>query len=529
MIIKAADSQSSVKNKSKQRLKSFVILMLLIVYAQTLTAFAQRSGDLDTTFNGNGFVTTSLTSDTEQASDLVIQADGKIVVVGDTRIGSNIDFVVLRYNADGTLDSTFDSDGIVTTAIGNRNEEARAVALQSDGKIVVVGYSDNGIGQSDFAVVRYNFDGTLDTTFNGTGKVTTAIGSIFDYAEDVAVQEDGKIVVVGRFSTGSNSNEDFAIVRYNPNGSLDTTFSFDGKETTAVGPGKETVGSVLLQPDGKIIVAGSANTSTNSEFEFYDFAVVRYYPNGMLDTTFDFDGIATTAVGLLADFGRDAQLQTDGKIVVTGLSQASDYNFGTIRYNSDGSLDLSFGNNGKVITDLGGYESANSVAIQTDGKIIIVGGSYGFTIIRYHVDGSLDNSLFGGNGIVTKPDGSARAVAIQTDGKIVAAGIGPYNGTFDIRVARYIGNNAPSTQNATIKGRVLSPLGRGLPRAFVQITKENGITQTVVANSLGHYHFEGIEIGQNVTLKVTSKQFQFQVRTVTVDKNIMNLIHIGFH
>ncbi len=514
-------------NKLKPLLNRVVMFIFLIVYIQSFTIFAQRSGDLDTTFNGSGFVTTSITSETEQASDLVIQPDGKIVVVGDARSGSNIDFVVVRYNADGTLDSTFDQDGIVITPIGSRNEEARAVDLQSDGKIVVAGYSDNGIGSSDFAIVRYNPDGSLDSTFNGTGKVTTAIGSIFDYAEDVAIQEDGKIIVAGRYSTGSNSNEDFAIVRYNANGTLDTSFGSGGKATTAVGPGKETVGAVLLQPDGKIFVAGSANSSITSNFEFYDFAAVRYNSNGALDTSFDFDGIVTTPVGALSDFGRDAQLQSDGKIVVTGLTQGADYDFGTIRYNSDGSIDTSFGNNGKVITNLGGHESANAVAIQPDGKIIVAGGSYGFTLIRYHADGSLDNSLFGVNGIVAKPDGSARAVAIQPDGKIVAAGIGPYNGTFDIRVARYIAEKVPAIQNAVIKGRVLSPTGRALPRTFVRITKQNGIIQTVLTNSSGYYYFAEIEIGHHITLKVVSKQFQFQPQIVTVDKNIMNLIHRG--
>jgi len=288
-------------------------------------------GSLDTTFDGDGRVTTPVGSGYDYGQAIALQPDGKIVVAGISYNGSNDDFAVVRYNADGSLDTTFSGDGKVTTPVGGSADDGYAIALQPDGKILVAGLT---LGTSlDIAVVRYNADGSLDTTFDGDGKVTTPVGTGADYGFAIALQPDGKFLVAGYLNNAGNY--DFAVVRYNADGGLDTTFSGDGKVTTPVGTAGDYGYAIALQPDGKILVAGySENGSDN------DLAVVRYNADGSLDTTFDADGKLTTAAGGGNDNGYAIGLQPDGKIVVAGLSDnGTDYDFAVVRYTGSGSLD----------------------------------------------------------------------------------------------------------------------------------------------------------------------------------------------
>jgi uncharacterized delta-60 repeat protein len=241
-----------------------VFSLLITVGAHPVAA---AEGDLDTSFDSDGKVTTDIGGIDNRARSVAIQSDGKIVAAGYSNPGSNYDFTLARYNTDGTLDTNFDSDGKVTTAIGSGTDQAFSVAIQSDGKIVAAGYSNNG-SNDDFALVRYNTDGSLDTSFDSDGKVTTAIGGSDDRAHSVAIQSDGKIVVAGHSDNGSN--EDFALVRYNTDGTLDTSFDSDGKVTTAIGSASDFARSVAIQSDGKIVAAGRSTGSND------DFALVRY-------------------------------------------------------------------------------------------------------------------------------------------------------------------------------------------------------------------------------------------------------------
>jgi len=344
------------------------------------TTFA-ADGDLDTTFDGDGKVTTAIGSGEDQAYGVAIQSDGKIVVAGRSWNGVNDDFAIVRYNTDGTPDASFDTDGKVTTAIGSGEDRANGVAIQSDGKIVVAGYriiNDN----YDFAVVRYNTDGTPDASFDTDGKVTTAIGSGNDFAYGVAIQSDGKIVVAGRSLNGATY--DFAVVRYNTDGSLDTTFDTDGKVTTDIGSSHDFAYGVAIQSDGKIVVAGYSIISGN-----YDVAVVRYNTDGSPDTGFDTDGKVTTDISS-SDYANGVAIQSDGKIVVAGhSSNGVNFDFAVVRYNTNGSLDTTFDTDGKVTTAIGsGEDQANGVAIQSDGKIVVAGysnisGNYDFAVVRY--------------------------------------------------------------------------------------------------------------------------------------------------
>ena len=212
-------------------------------------------GDLDLTFGGTGKVTTTVgTNSSATGQGVAVQSDGKIVVAGSSQnSGFNDDFAVVRYNADGSLDTSFNGTGKVTTPIGTSDDFGYSVAMQSDGKIVVAGYV--ALNGQDFGVVRYNTNGSLDTTFGGTGKVTTDFGG-FDIGQSVAVQSDGKIVVAG--SSGSTSGSNFALARYTANGILDTTFNSTGKVTTTVGTGSATGSGLAYRVTGRSWLSGRA-------------------------------------------------------------------------------------------------------------------------------------------------------------------------------------------------------------------------------------------------------------------------------
>ncbi len=188
------------------------------------------NGTLDNTFGYSGYLTIDIQND-DFANAILLQSDGKILIAGMTKMGTWIqDFCLIRLNSNGTLDNTFGTSGIVITNVGSIYESANAIAIQSDSKIMVSGYISTG-SYTDFVVARYNSNGTLDNTFGTTGIVTTAIGSQNDEAFSIAIQSDGKIIAGGYTSNGSNY--DFALVRYNTDGSLDTGFDSDGKQMTS--------------------------------------------------------------------------------------------------------------------------------------------------------------------------------------------------------------------------------------------------------------------------------------------------------
>ena len=310
----------------RKYLLTLVVFFLCIFNSQSLAWAAD--GDLDTSFDTDGKVSTPILSGADEANSVVLQSDGKIVAAGSSYNGSNYDFAVVRYNTDGSLDTTFGTGGKVTTSIGSDSDVANSVVLQSDGKIVAAGYSHNG-SNFDFAIVRYNTNGSLDTTFDADGKQTTSIGSGTDGANSAVLQSDGKIVAAGYSHNGTNT--DFAVVRYNTDGSLDTTFDTDGKQTTAIGSGAEVANSVVLQGDGKIVAAGYSHNGTNT-----DFAVVRYNTDGSLDTTFDTDGKQTTSIGSGTEVARSVVLQSDGKIVAAGwMHNGTNEDFAVVRYSAN--------------------------------------------------------------------------------------------------------------------------------------------------------------------------------------------------
>lgn len=402
---------------------------LTILFSLPFATMAQ-DGSLDTSFGIGGIVTTTVggydnLNLSGNAYPVAIQNDGKIVVAGKSSNGLNYDFGVVRYNDNGSLDTTFGTNGKVITDFGN--DLPQSIAIQSDGKILVAGINYSG-STVKFALVRYTTNGSLDTTFDTDGKVTTSFSGGDCHAYSLALQSDGKIVLVG------NANNGFAAIRYNTDGSLDTTFGTNGKVLTFFGTGttSDSANAVAIQNDGKIVVAGESHLySTNTN----RFAVLRYNSDGSLDTSFDNDGLFTTSFGAFDDEGISLAIQNDGKLVIGGNSSIAQYGteiFAIVRLNLDGSLDTTFDSDGKVTTLIGTFmNNLFSTIIQGDGKILVAGISNSltnnvFTIVRYNIDGSLDTT-FDSDGIInTIHDpttyAGAYALALQNDGKIVAAG-----------------------------------------------------------------------------------------------------------
>ena len=436
----------------------FAIAVTLTLLAGPEVAFA-AAGDLDSTFGNGGKVKTDIQRSTDLANAVAVQSDGKLVVVGQTYQNNDFsteDFVVTRYNTNGTLDNTFGSRGKVRTDFPGLAAVASAVVIQPDGKIVVAGgafplFTFAG----NFELVRYNSNGSLDTTFGNGGIVTTNFpqGS---YAFALALQPDGKIIAAGtvfvNFNPGDQSNTDFALARYNSNGTPDTTFGNGGQVTTDFGGLEDDAFSILIQPDGKIVAVGSANNAAT----YYNFAAARYLSDGTIDTTFGVSGKVQTDFGVAGfDRAHSAALQSDGRIVAAGFAISQNggvQNFAVARYTSGGVLDTTFATGGKTQIDFGSCcQSAYQVLVQSDGKIVTVGypntesSDSDFLLARLNSTGSLDSSFGAGGKVRTSfgnLNGGANGAAVQADGKIVAVGFQATTGRggVEFALARYLSN-----------------------------------------------------------------------------------------
>jgi len=429
-----------------------VALMLLVAWNAQVAQAAD--GGLDSTFGNGGRVKTDFHRSNDLAHGMALQADGKIVVAGISFIGISAaggDFAVARYNTDGTLDSTFGVGGKVTTDFG-LTDQASSVVVQPDGKIIVAGgtFLTFPAGGGQFALARYNSDGSLDNSFGVGGLVRTSFGSSGCFASGLVLQPDGKIIAGGTNFIDLETNSDFGLVRYNSDGSLDSSFGNGGEVSTEFDGLLDNVSAVLVQPDGKIIAVGAASSSITS----FDFALVRYLANGMIDTTFGNAGKARTDFGgSNIDMAFAAALQPDGKIVAAGTNTdatGSKITFAIARYNSNGTLDTTFDSTGRASVDFGSFnQAAKAVLIQSDGKIVTVGfpndeaSDSDFLLARLNANGSLDTSFGVGGKVRTSfgnLNGGANAAVLQADGKIVAAGFQATSTQkgVDIAIARYL-------------------------------------------------------------------------------------------
>lgn len=416
------------------RLSSTLFTSVVLITSSTLVL--AQAGRLDPTFGQGGKVITNVPgSATAVANAVALQSDGQIIVAGGLGAGQAIGLV--RYNPNGTLDTSFGSSGIALAAIPNNIlSSATGTAIQLDGKILAGGtvYTlANGKAFIGLGIVRFNSNGSMDSSFGTTGVVTTLPFSAARCGGGpVALQPDGKILLAGSCTMSVGSNGFSTIVRFNANGSLDSTYGSGGAAVLAEAPS-----AIALQPDGKILVAGGGTVS-------------RYNTNGSIDSSFGiFGSVGSVTAAAVA-------VQGDGKIVVGGsfsdqLSVTPDGDFAVVRYNSDGTVDEGFGTHGGVLADFfTGTSSAAAfaVVVESNGDILAAGkatrGSNPseFALARFTSLGTLDPS-FGTGGVVTTSFGqkdSVAAVVLQTDGKIVAAGnsmnVTTSNDSF--AVARYI-------------------------------------------------------------------------------------------
>lgn len=354
-------------------------------------------GVVDTSFNG-GVQLTSVAEGEDYAFAMAVQPDGKVVTVGRTStVAGGTDIAITRHLRDGTLDASFGTGGSVVTAIapGRGADEARAVLVEPDGRIVIGGYSDASGTDKDFLVVRYNPNGSLDTSFGHGGKTVTNIGDGTDQVYTLARQADGKIVAGGSAAFSTSTGQDFALIRYNGNGSLDNSFGSGGQVTTAIGSfgANELIYSIVLQPVGgetRIVAVGGEGT----------FIAARYTASGALDPSFGNAGKVTTPVsGTNWDEATAVVRQADGKLLVGGWvyeGVSSSGNFVVLRYNADGSADTGFGTAGQVITPVaanGRSDSGRALSLQFDERVSTVrvlqageasdAGGYKFALLRY--------------------------------------------------------------------------------------------------------------------------------------------------
>jgi uncharacterized delta-60 repeat protein len=402
--------------------RSTLATLAILIQAGMVTPSALAGpGDLDLSFGGDGKVATNFTSGDDMAFGVAVQPDGKIVAVGSADFQN--EFALARYTTDGSLDTSFDVDGKVTTSFTGDHDSAHDVAIQADGNIVAVGTA----GFESYALARYESNGNLDPSFGGgDGKVLSDLTGGRDVALAVTIQANGKIVVAGR-SAGARGR--FALARYQSDGSLDHSFGGDGIVFTNLTPRDDYARDVAIYANAKVVAAGRAGRAGGR------FALARYESDGRLDTSFGGDGRVLTNFTSGDDHARGVAIQPNGRIVVAGGAGRAGGRFALARYESDGGLDASFGGDGKVLTNFArGLDVALGIAIQSNRRIVAAGHAGGarlsprnhkLAIARYRANGVLDRS-FSGDGKrgvdFTSGDDWAEDVAIQPDGKIVVAG-----------------------------------------------------------------------------------------------------------
>ncbi len=432
------------------------IVQKIIVITLALTASYQTKATMD--YNGNPLNTRGSITITPHTSAAILASYTQSI------------------NTAGLLDKTFGTLlGSTLTSLG-ATTRGHAMTLQSDGKIVVAGFTTG----FKLFIARYTTTGTLDSSFGTNGSTLTGLGDNTNtQANAVTLQPDGKIVVAGfaHVTTGGAAIQ-LAVARYTTTGILDTTFGTGGSTLTPLGDdGTNTqANAVTLQPDGKIVVAGFAKTSAGPTVN--QLCIARYTTDGALDTTFGTGGSTLTPLGDGANTVANAMaLQSDGKVVVTGSAHVTVGGAATqlavARYTTDGALDLSFGTGGSILTSLGDGTNtlANAMALQSDGKIVVTGSAHvtvggaatQLAVARYTTDGALDPTFgTGGSTLTSLGNGTttqANAVTLQPDGKIVVTGSATTPAT-QLALARYTTTGILDPSFGT-NGSILTSLGNG--------------------------------------------------------------------
>lgn len=527
-------------NAAHKRSHFFLFPQALLVFILFCSS-ALAAGQLDTTFNGTGKVQLAI-GPFSTIIDLAVQPDGKIIAIGTALFpGTFGDYLIVRLNPDGTPDTTFGGgDGVVSTVLGDYTDLAQSVAVLPDGKILVAGYVETELTYL-FGLVRYNTDGSIDTTFGDNGTVITPVNNEA-YVWDMAVQYDGSIVVVGNTATNVPI---IAVLRYTENGALDTTFDEDGIVTMSFQPGMDDrATSVAVQNDGKIVIGGFS--AVYYPLHKYaaggvdsSFAMARLTRDGKIDESFGNDGIVLTSLGGYDDKVFDIAIRENGKIIASGQSTGTVGGnctacVGIAQYDQSGNLDPGFDTDGKVITN--SARVARKMRLQPDGKPVMVstGRSNDLAAVRTRPNGILDD-LFGLSGLTTVDFGGAdagTAITLQTDGKVLIAGnltfgtTSPF--THAVGIARLTGDS-PIPSNAGINGRTTDAEGVAIGGSRVTLRNlQTGALQTVTANPLGYFGFTTLATDNFYEITAQKKGRRFPGKqTVRLLGNVNGLVVLG--
>jgi uncharacterized delta-60 repeat protein len=426
-----------------------VLFAVAVVFAAP-SAIA-TPGQLDVGFGAGGVLSTDLGGTYDWAYAGAVQPDGKIVAAGVSNGAASHDFALTRYRPNGSIDTSFGNSGQVITDFGSSFDWGYALVLQPDGKIVVGGVSD-GSGSRDFALARYNHNGSLDLDFGQGGRVVANLHPLSaDTIHALALQPDGKILAAGTTFPDAvvvRPNADFMLARYLPDGSPDTAFGIAGVMTTDFDKESwDDARALALELDGSILLGGSTNGAYHPGvlFRADELALARYTPQGMLDGTFGHGGTVVVDGGSMVEAIRALALPPDGTIVAAGFVDGEHRgNLLLARFDRDGALDPGFGHAGMTVTDFGRRsERLEGLALQPDGWIVAAGQvatgpNADFAAVRYDPQGRLDPS-FGANGLATFDfqgrEDRAHGLALQPDGGIVAVG----QSETDFAVARFDG------------------------------------------------------------------------------------------
>lgn len=408
---------------------------------------------LDPTFGSGGRVTTDATSGFDSARDGVLLPDGRIVVCGSG--ASNTRFVLVRYQANGVVDSTFGVHGVVSTSFTGSGVEATAIQRQADGKLVVAGHQfDSGTFVS--IVARYAENGVLDSTFGAGGRVIQTIGPVGEVL-DCAIQSDGRIIIAGSFRvTGTITF--VGMRRYHTDGRVDSSFGVNG--TVTRGPGVDHhCNDIELQPDGRIVVAGSVQPTTGALYQILTF---RFKANGTPDSTFGGFGRISTDVSVDQDFGSGVALMSDGRIVVSGhvgSAASTSHRYSLLRFHADGRRDSTLDSDGIALSPIvghpNGYSFSNDLLLLPSGAVLLcgqttlLGTSDDFGFAQFTASGAVDLD-FDTDGVAQLDmSGTGRDIAYQmlrqADGRILVlgpAGSGAFPGGARFGLARFTGGDA---------------------------------------------------------------------------------------
>jgi uncharacterized delta-60 repeat protein len=469
----------------------------------TLEALEGRSllsgpGSLDTTFGIGGLATADFTAGSDGARSVAVQVDGKLIAAGSAASSAS-SFAAVRFNADGSLDTSYGNGGKVTTTFpGATDAKGGHLALQPDGKVVQAGLQEravvSGKGKNqvttyydDFALVRRTADGALDPTFGSGGRVVTSFGTTVNGAAfAVAVQADGKIVAGG--PSNASGQDSFMLVRYNADGSLDTGYGAGGMVTTRFATPAELM-DMVIQGDGKVVAAGYTEPSPSSGLGQV-MTVVRYNTDGSLDPTFGSGGVFSLPNPAGTSTQRNTRavaIQPDGKIVV-GALWSTYSQFDLVRLNTDGTLDTTFGTGGEVLTTFPAYNNSripNDVTVQSNGQIVVGGyytapvpGGLQPVVVRYNADGSLDTTFGNGGFASAAMYNVVSGVAVQpTTGRIIVAGRNNGNGG-QFALTAFVGSG--TTTLSSTSGTALA-----LPSTWGLITVVPMVPQTGAAPVMG--------------------------------------------